>query len=196
MSETVMPCFVQFPECGNLVGRLLAGYGELEVEMCLCLSEVMDGNFDGAMKILFVRMSAEDRQKLAKRTMSAPFSCAGLSTEFEETMVAMNWCRKIRNQYAHSQWYFTTEGGIAIINLEEIVQKAENVGPIASYRRPIDRILLAQQDAYFLYTKRLFLHLSDAYRRIRSADSLTKRQKALPLTFPLPPKAKRPKLHL
>ena len=36
MTETVMPCFDenQYPEEGLIIGRLLTGYGELELEMC------------------------------------------------------------------------------------------------------------------------------------------------------------------
>jgi hypothetical protein len=34
MTETIMPCFDRFPREGNLIGRLLAGYGELELELC------------------------------------------------------------------------------------------------------------------------------------------------------------------
>jgi hypothetical protein len=35
--STIMPCFDRFPKEGDLIGRLLAGYGELELEMCACV---------------------------------------------------------------------------------------------------------------------------------------------------------------
>src|SRR6266536_3381340 len=37
MTETVLPSFLRFREEGLIIGRILAGYGELEFEMCDCV---------------------------------------------------------------------------------------------------------------------------------------------------------------
>jgi hypothetical protein len=37
MARTILPAFVQFPKEAAIIGRLLAGYGELEFDLCNCL---------------------------------------------------------------------------------------------------------------------------------------------------------------
>jgi hypothetical protein len=61
---TLMPCFGphQAPAEGMLIGRLLAGYGELEVSMCSCLIAI-EGQFDTPIRQLFNERSAEKRIK-------------------------------------------------------------------------------------------------------------------------------------
>lgn len=193
MSDTAMPCFVQFPNVGNLVGRILAGYGELEVEMALCVAETMNGNVDDALRLLFVRMSAEKRHDMAKKAMRVPCTSAGMDAEFTETMVDMTWCRNLRNQYAHCQWYWTEVEGVCFINLEEIAKKPGAIGPLADHRLAINEVLLGQQDAYFHYVRASFWHLAEALKRHRtSADKLRNRG---PI-FPKPSKVTRPVTHL
>jgi hypothetical protein len=54
MAELIIPCFSehQAETEGKIIGRLLAGYGELELSMCACLAAVTN-NLDGAIKTLF-----------------------------------------------------------------------------------------------------------------------------------------------
>jgi hypothetical protein len=51
MPETIMPAFDRFVEEGNIIGRLLAGYGELELEMCACVAAVTN-DLDAAIRKL------------------------------------------------------------------------------------------------------------------------------------------------
>jgi hypothetical protein len=39
----------------------------------------------------------------------------------------MDWCRQIRNQYAHCQWYWTAHEGLCFVDLEAV---AKQVTPI------------------------------------------------------------------
>jgi len=39
---------------------------------------------------------------------------------YATTMADMDWCRQIRNQYAHCQWYYTAHEGLCFIDLEEL----------------------------------------------------------------------------
>ena len=55
MAELIIPCFSEHQAEADvkIIGRLLAGYGELELEMCECLAAAVTNNLDGAIKILF-----------------------------------------------------------------------------------------------------------------------------------------------
>ena len=60
MPATIMPCFGRFPEEGSIIGRLLAGYGELEFELCRCVAAIND-NMDAAIKAMF-RVRGEEKR--------------------------------------------------------------------------------------------------------------------------------------
>ena len=49
MAETIIPTFAVFPQEGVIVGRLLAGYGELELELCACVAVISD-NIDDVIR--------------------------------------------------------------------------------------------------------------------------------------------------
>jgi hypothetical protein len=97
MSETFMPGFRHFSNEGATIGRLLAGYGELEFEMCRCLESAM-GSFDAAFKLLFRKRGERKRIDRADKIMRPEFSAAGLDANYTITMTSMDTCRIIRNQ--------------------------------------------------------------------------------------------------
>jgi hypothetical protein len=72
LAELIIPCFSehQAEAEGKIIGRLLAGYGELELEMCV--AAVTNNNLDGAIKIFRVRggenrITAADTLKICKK---------------------------------------------------------------------------------------------------------------------------------
>jgi hypothetical protein len=50
-----MPIFESFQEEGQIVGRLLAGYGELEFRLFACLASTMETDEDAARIIFGLR---------------------------------------------------------------------------------------------------------------------------------------------
>jgi len=50
--SSIMPAFVRYPEEAAIIGRLLAGYGELEFDLCLCVGHAR-GDMDMAFKAMF-----------------------------------------------------------------------------------------------------------------------------------------------
>ena len=38
MATTIMPAFGRHPQEGAIVGRLLVGYADLELELCFCVA--------------------------------------------------------------------------------------------------------------------------------------------------------------
>ena len=90
MSETIMPAFIRFPQEATIIGRLLAGYGDLEFDLCYCVAVARD-DFDMAFKSMF-RLDSIGRSKYRELK---------LGTQFAEAIAATDYCRRIRNQYAH-----------------------------------------------------------------------------------------------
>lgn len=42
MPRIIMPVFSQFPVEGAIIGRLLAGYGDLDFDLCSCIGSATD----------------------------------------------------------------------------------------------------------------------------------------------------------
>src|ERR1700733_7099230 len=148
---SLMPCFQPnqaFAE-GVVLGRILAGYGELELTMCECLIEAKrftNANIlDLPIRDIFGKFGAERRIKVAKKQLLADYTQANLQTELIETLDDMDWCRQIRNQYAHCHWYWTQQEGLCFVNLEELAKQATTIVDPTSGKHAIDVPLLEEQ---------------------------------------------------
>jgi hypothetical protein len=140
----IMPCFDRFPREGNIIGRLLAGYGELELEMCACVAAATD-DLNGAIKRLFGLRGEYQRIKTANSMMKASYVSVGLASKYDRTMANMDWCRTVRNQYVHCNWYDTTAEGLCFVDLEHTAKLKKKIKSVMAHRYPIDAVLLEQQ---------------------------------------------------
>jgi hypothetical protein len=183
---TLMPCFGphQAEAEGHIVGRILAGYGELEVLMLACLVSI-EGQTDLPTGLLFKRMSAEKRIKEAKKTLLPDFKKAGLENEMSEALSDVNWCRKLRNQYAHCQWGWTKPLGLFFVNLEDLAEDPAPIVKVMNKPLYVDVPLLSEQEAYCNYVREQFMHLQTAYE---AWDRKSSTPKLARFIFPKPPK--------
>jgi hypothetical protein len=191
---SLMPCFQpgQAFDEGVIVGRILAGYGELELCMTDCLIAI-EGQLDTPIRNIFDERGAEKRIKAARDVLVGDYAKAGLAADLTEALEDMDWCRIARNQYAHCHWYWTKQEGLCFVNLEELAKQPTTILNVTDGRRPIDAELLSAQEQYFNYVKEFFMHLADAYRAWdRAPSSSTQRQVYV---FPKPAKIARPQLH-
>jgi hypothetical protein len=163
---TIMPCFDRFPKEGDIIGRLLAGYGELELEMCDCVAATT-GDLDGAIKGLFGIRGEQRRIQTADKMMRSAYASAGLTSKYRRTIANMHWCRTVRNQYAHCNWYDTAAEGLCFIDLEHTAKLKRKIGSVTAHRYPIDVTLLKRQENYFTYVRQCYWHLAEAFRTAR-----------------------------
>src|SRR6266496_3754104 len=122
MTETVLPSFLRFREEGLIIGRILAGYGELEFEMCDCVFAI-NNDLDSSIRQLFGRRGELRRIKIAEELMKAQYEAAGLAAPHRAIMEDMDWCRQVRNQYAHCNWYDRENEGLCFIDLVLLCHK-------------------------------------------------------------------------
>jgi hypothetical protein len=185
---TIMPCFNRFPKEGDIIGRLLAGYGELELEMAACVAATTD-DLNGAIKRLFGIRGESKRIKIADSMMKASYAAAGLASKYNRTMKNMDWCRELRNQYAHCNWYCTSAEGLCFVDLEHTAQLKRRIKLVTKHRYPIDAMLLMRQESYFAHVRECYWHLAEAY-----CIAHGKAFKGGPL-HPWPPRLARPPRH-
>src|ERR1700738_2356229 len=61
MSSIIMPAFHVYHQEAAIIGRLLAGYGELEFLLCRCVAATLGGDLSKATRILFRSRGEEHR---------------------------------------------------------------------------------------------------------------------------------------
>jgi hypothetical protein len=188
LMPTIMPCFNSAPQEGDLIGRLLAGYGELEREMCDCVVAATN-DLDGAIKTLFGVRGEKRRIDMADEMMGTHYDSAGLGPKHQAAIANMHWCREVRNQYAHCQWYYTPEEGLCFIDLEHTAKLLTKILKLTAHRYPIDAALLQRQEDYFHYVRECYWHLAEALRL--ATGRINKRSTA----FQWPPVLARPPKH-
>lgn len=150
-----MPVFHKFPEEAAIIGRLLAGYSELEIGLMHCVQDVrMD--FDVVLKTMFRTRGETQRIDIADALGRMHFAMDNLETQFAMAIGNMRYCLKIRNQYAHCAWNSDASGKLAFSDLEEIARQNDMVGNFKSLKVfHLNVPLLTQQEQYFEYVDSL-----------------------------------------
>jgi hypothetical protein len=191
--KAIIPAFVdvRFVEHGQIVGRLLAGYGELELEVCKCVAnagqeQTASERQDTTLKEFFALRGGERRIAYAIKKAAGAYRTAGLGDEFEATIKAMDYCRGIRNQFAHCTWWGEVNGDLGFTDLEAVI-KLSNMWPLKQHVLRIDLPLLRRQEAFFSHVQRWFWHLEHEYSRRVYGNTAPAGWEMPTLSFPRPP---------
>jgi hypothetical protein len=168
--KSILLCFIDTNQQPRLegagVGRLLAGYGELELEICQCVAAAGNNDLDAAIKAIFIIRSAERRIKRAKQMVGSAYRSLGLGMQWAEAISDMDWCREIRNLFAHCHWYDYGPTGLRLFDLETLAKRTSKIGLIESEVVSVDLALLERQEAFFKYVQQCFWSLSSSYQRL------------------------------
>jgi len=182
MADIIMPAFLDYQKEAAIIGRLLAGYGELEYDLSICLGATLE-KAETAVRTLFRVRGEKQRIDTADALMRDVYISNELGNEYCEAIGNMHWCRTCRNQYAHCHW-LGQENGLYFTNLETSAKKH---GPIILNLLNVDVPLLEEQEAYFKYTQRLLTYLYHEHEK--------KAGKFSNHPFPAPKKQPRPRLY-
>ena len=155
MPNIILKPFVIFPDEGAVIGRLLAGYTQLELDLLNCVQAVRD-DFDTCLKVLFRTRGETQRIQIGDAIGRHYYHDCKLGTEFEMGIGAMRHCLQIRNQYAHCVWYDDRSGKLAFVNLEEIANDNKFLSDLSTLTRlHVDIPLLRKQEDYFVYADQM-----------------------------------------
>src|SRR4051812_11799685 len=94
------------PNEAAVIGRLLAGYTEKEVDLQICVDAVFN-DMDAVFKAMFRTRGETQRIEIADGLARNKFHAIGLGSQFEMAIGAIHLCRRIRNQYSHCHWHAT-----------------------------------------------------------------------------------------
>ncbi len=166
--------FVDFPEEGKLIGRILAGYAELETDLMHCVAAGYDGDLDLVLRQMYARHGEKKRLELGRKLGCPVYRPLDLLDHFNEAVDSMDHCRLIRNQYAHSIFWNDNTGKLAFANIEELAKGEEEVVDLRGLERRYATVdLLSRQFGYFVHVSDMLIWvLNEGNRRAgRSAHA-------------------------
>jgi hypothetical protein len=141
--------FATFPREMEIAARLVLTYGELEFSMALCIGAAIGDN-DQAIRVVY-RTYGEERRIAVAGALGLPsMTKLGLNHRFQAALADMQWCRQIRNQYAHGH-FVPSKDNKAPVRFMDLQEAAESNAPIILTMRPIARETLDSQDKFFTY---------------------------------------------
>jgi hypothetical protein len=186
MRTSILPAFDKFREEGEIVGRLLAGYADLEIGLMHCVS-VVRTDFDTALKVMFRDRGETRRINIGDAFGRQAYKSIGLEAEFASAVSDMRYCLKARNLYAHSNWYDDHSGKLAFVNLEELAELNVEVTDLTSLTvHHVDKEQLQAVERFFVHT--------DAMLAYANYEGRLKVGKLATRIFPKPPAMTRPAL--
>jgi hypothetical protein len=152
----IVPAFADEINRGWLIGQMLIGYSEIEFELSMVVQGAYDHDGLMALRSMFRVRSESARVDVADALLQNRMVALGLSDEYEATLEAIQFCKRIRNTYSHSHWSLDGED-LRYYNYEEAAKLREP--KIKVDFKYVDAKLLMRQLAYFNYTRYCLLHL-------------------------------------
>jgi hypothetical protein len=153
----ILRAFEDFPTEAILIGRILAGYADLEIDLMHCAKAVR-GDLDLTLKAMFRGRGNKQRIDVADAVARQPYVDLKLGAEFDAAIAAVRLCLRIRNLYAHCIWWNDNSGQLAFANLEELAK--ENAVVTDLHALTVNHVTvshLQDQFAYFEYADDMLL---------------------------------------
>jgi hypothetical protein len=145
---TVLRAFPAFPNEAALIGRMLAGYADLEIDLMHCAKAVRE-DLDTALKAMFRTRGNGPRIDVADALARQAYHALGVGTQYEMAVGAVRYCLRIRNLYAHCTWWDDNSGQLAFANLEELAK--ENVEVTDLHGLTVHHVAVPHLEAQFAY---------------------------------------------
>lgn len=159
-----LPAFDTFPREGGHIGRMLAGYGELEFDLCTCLGVAL-GDHNAALRAMFRPRGEESRILIADALMRKKYADVGLKDNYDTMLGALRYCKTVRNRYAHCHWYdYDAARGLCFMSLEDAADSSALEMPMVTLHH-VDEPLLESQVKYFHYTSGILQFLWRDYEK-------------------------------
>ena len=187
MTDIILPAFIDFPEEGAIIGRLLAGYGELEFDAMVCVGTVISDH-DVALKTMFRARGEKTRIDIADALGRRAYRNLGLENQFSEAIAAVQFCRRIRNQFAHCHWHNDLTGKLSFVRLTEIAGNNIEADLSNLTIHYVDVPLLELQETYFKFASRWLTYLNFEARKLAGSVATH--------PFEAPKKIDRPELYI
>jgi hypothetical protein len=178
----------KFPAEAAAVGRLLAGYADLEISLLHCVQMARNGDLDTVVRDMFRRRGETQRIKTASKLGKPAYDALGLADRFSNTINDMRFCLSIRNCYAHCLWHDANIGHLCFVQLEEAARDPREITDLLGLTiRYVDMAILTNQEEYLDFVDHSISFLNYEGRRLKG--DLANNPVPLPPPKPRPPLA-------
>jgi hypothetical protein len=171
----LLPAFHKRKKNAGSIGRLVAGYGEIEFLLAwtagtalACQIPLKLGiskgehrhqyEHEGIVRLYSIRGETA-RIEFAKKTIRPTIVANKLEEEFHDAMMLVWSCLKIRNLFAHCNWDQSSKRGIFFVNLEDT---ARSNPPFKFNTRHAGTKSLGLAEGYFASTIEFLNYISQA----------------------------------
>lgn len=137
---------------------MLTAYAVLEIDLMHCVNAVIHDE-DRVLKGMFGIRGEKRRIDFARDFGRDAFARIGIRGDFDQAIEAMDYCRKIRNQYAHCVWWDDNTAQLAFRAVEELAQQEDPVHLRDLVPTHVNVELLSHQLRYFEYADACFIWL-------------------------------------
>jgi hypothetical protein len=144
----ILQGFQRYPEEGALIGRMLIGYADLEIDLMHCAKSVR-GDLDLPLKTMFRGRGNKQRIDVADAIARHSYAELHLENEFVAALQSMRHCLKIRNLYAHCIWWDDHSGQLAFANLENLANQDTKVDDLQAL--PVNHVTIRHLEAQLAY---------------------------------------------
>lgn len=149
--------FDHFKYEGNIIGRLVVEYGELEWALCsLCGHVIQD--FDVSIKALYRSRGEQQRIDLADALIRNKIH-SEIRQVYEKTVSHMRECLKIRNRYAHSNWVHAASNRLCYVDIEALAKRNDCVDSGDAELFELNRDIIEDQARFFTEVLQNMLYL-------------------------------------
>lgn len=142
---TILSEISKFPLEIAIIGRLIVGYGMLELALWRSLDAVI-GNDDEATRIMFQRMGEMARLNVVEASIRDAANKIGLGEALSTAIKNTHKCREIRNKYAHAYW----DDNEDFLRSAPLEKAAKADGDIKILLTPVTLELLIEQEERFI----------------------------------------------
>lgn len=159
----LMPAFHRYPTEAGHIGRMLAGYGELEFLFAELVGLVLNDR-DLGLRTYFRVGSESARISVADALTYHAIRAKPLElgNEYGSALGALRFCLMLRNRYAHCHWaHHPRLPGLFFTNLQDPAQKQI---PMDYAWFHVDSTILSEQEEYFDYAQSQFTYLGETVR--------------------------------
>jgi len=152
----INPAFRRHPDEAEIIGRLVVGFGEIELAHCRNAAKALRfyrmALYDTVMNTLYRIRSTSTRIETADNLMRPMFVDEKLGAEYADCVRQILHCQKIRNQFAHCNWADDAESvGLFFTDLQSTELSA--AGEFCDHVfKHVDAAILSRQEMFFSNT--------------------------------------------
>lgn len=176
--------FDHYKREGEIIGRIVIEYGEMEWDFCLLVAAIID-DLDPALKAMYRSRGETQRIDVGDALARNRLSPGKLRTIYEETVAHMRVCLKIRNQYAHTNWVETASDGLAFLNIEEVAKSDAKADTANLDLYGLNMGILEDQQRFFVGVFQNLRYLNMEVQTLRGTLQMTGFHYVTPLKRPL-----------